>query len=115
MKTGITAHVLDLIEGCPAVGIGVVLGQATSEGGWIELGSAQTDRDGRVGNLLPPGESIEGGIYRLTFKTGAYFLKQSTSRFYPFVQVVFEADAHQSHYHIPLLLSRFGYSTYRGS
>ena len=104
--SGITTHVLDTARGCPAAGVPVVLERAVTSG-WQPVGRGTTDADGRVGDLLSG--RPEDGRYRLTFDTGAY------SRFYPEVTVTFVVEGSEDHYHVPLLLSPFGYSTYRGS
>jgi len=110
--SGITTHVLDTSRGRPAAGVPVVLERAV-DSGWQPVGRGTTDADGRVGDLLSG--RPEDGRYRLTFDTGAY------SRFYPEVTVTFEVSVtfvvghDEEHYHVPLLLSPFGYSTYRGS
>ena len=103
--SGITTHVLDTARGRPAAGVPVLLERAVDTG-WQGVGRGTTDADGRVGDLLAV--HPEEGRYRLTFDTGAY------SRFYPEVTVTFVV-AGEEHYHVPLLLSPFGYSTYRGS
>jgi len=110
--TGITTHILDLTRGAPATGVAVTLEHAESDA-WMVLGRAVTDADGRVRDAFATLPTA--GRYRLTFTTGAYFAAQGVSAFHPEVSVVFEVkDAHQ-HHHVPLLLSPFGYSTYRGS
>lgn len=86
-----------------------------ADGGWRVLGTGKTDNDGRLGNLLPDDFDLQPGIYRLIFDTAAYFEAQSLRSFYPQVAVVFLAHDSQQHYHVPLLLNPFGYSTYRGS
>ena len=106
--SGITTHVLDTSLGCPAAGVPVVL-ERFVESGWLEAGRGVTDADGRVGSLLS--SAPQEGLYRLVFDTGAYF----PAGFYPEVSVTFVVAAGQDHYHVPLLLSPFGYSTYRGS
>lgn len=110
--TGISTHVLDTSRGRPAVGVAVHLDRA-GESGWERLGSAVTDEDGRVPVLLgsPPPE----GRYRLTFDTAAYFTAAGSRTFYPEVSVTFLATGDGDHYHVPLLLNPYGYSTYRGS
>ncbi len=111
----ITTHVLDLYSGQPAAGIVVQL-EALEGDHWSLLGSASTDNDGRAGSLLgPAAELVAGGTYRLTFATGAYFSARQCDTFYPEVQVIFRVAKASQHYHVPLLLSPFGYSTYRGS
>ncbi len=112
--SGITTHVLDTSRGRPASGVPVVL-EVRSEEGWRELGRAATDDDGRVRQLLPAGSSLTGGSYRLTFKTETYFTNLEIEGFYPEIAIVFEVRDAAQHHHVPLLLSPFGYSTYRGS
>jgi 5-hydroxyisourate hydrolase len=112
-KSPVTCHVLDTALGVPARGLAVELARA-SGAGWAPLASGMTDADGRVLGLLAPG-ALEADTYRLTFATGAYLAALGRPVFYPEVQVVFHVAAPGEHYHIPLLLSPFGYSTYRGS
>jgi 5-hydroxyisourate hydrolase len=81
----------------------------------IVLGQGATDSDGRLRDLAPPGAALHAGIYRLTFDTGAYFNAQELEAFFPTVMVNFSVEDTVAHYHVPLLLSPFGYSTYRGS
>jgi 5-hydroxyisourate hydrolase len=81
---------------------------------WQELATARTGADGRVANLLTAAAPSSRGTFRLRFEVGDYFARQGVTAFYPFVEVVFEARD-ESHYHVPLLVSPFGYSTYRGS
>lgn len=110
--TGITTHVLDTARGCPAAGVPVLLERA-AESGWERVGSAMTDADGRAGDLLS--SAPEQGRYRLRFDTAAYFAAAGGTGFYPEVSVTFAVVGDEEHYHVPLLLSPFGYSTYRGS
>jgi len=111
----ITTHVLDTSRGRPAAGVPVLLETQTDGGGWQTLGRGETDADGRLRGLLAEGAKLAAGLYRLTFDTAAYFDSQGTEGFYPEVAITFRvADAAQ-HYHVPLLLSPYGYSTYRGS
>jgi 5-hydroxyisourate hydrolase len=122
MKTAaspITAHVLDTALGRPARALTVKLEVAAgagagSSGGWTLLAERSTDDDGRVSDLLPAGR-LETRTYRVTFDTGAYFRAAGRPTFYPRVEVIFDVIAPDEHHHIPLLLSPFGYSTYRGS
>lgn len=107
----LTTHVLDTALGRPAVGVPVTLASLT-QGAWVELDSGLTDDDGRARGLGP--DSVPLGRYRFTFDTAAYFAATGQTAFHPEVVVVFDVvDA--EHYHVPLLLSPFAYSTYRGS
>jgi 5-hydroxyisourate hydrolase len=108
LSAAITTHVLDTTRGRPAAGIPVTL-EFESGGNWSTVGSGATDIDGRVRDLMPGDAKLNTGKYRITFATAAY------SKFYPSVEVSFVVEDPSQHYHIPLLLSPFGYSTYRGS
>lgn len=112
MTSFITTHVLDAAAGAPAAGIEVSLETAT-QAGWTPVATGTTDDDGRVRDLGP--SSLATGTYRLTFATGAYFAATGTEAFYPEVTVTCRIDSEQAHYHVPILLSPFAYSTYRGS
>ncbi len=105
----LTAHVLDAAAGVPAAGVEVRLADANG----TEIASATTDTDGRVADLGP--DRLDSGDYTVTFGSGEYFARRSTPCFHPRVAVVFTVDTDQGHYHIPLLLSPFAYTTYRGS
>jgi 5-hydroxyisourate hydrolase len=110
----LSTHVLDTQWGRPAAGVPIVL--EFQEGtGWRELARGTTNSDGRVKDFLPAGTSLQAGTYRMTFHTAEYFRANSVKGFYPYVSVVFEIHSAGEHYHVPLLLSPFGYSTYRGS
>lgn len=111
----ITTHVLDLVLGRPAEGLAIVLEQDNDAGAWVELARGATGADGRVTTLLPAGTPLKAGVYRLRFATSAYFSKRGMSCFYPEVQLPFQVHDPAEHYHVPLLLSPYGYSTYRGS
>jgi len=111
----ITTHILDTSRGRPAVGVAVQLARANAAGGWDPLATGVTNQDGRIPNLLPPATSIEAGVYQLTFATAEYFQHQGVDSFYPHVTIVFAIRQPDEHYHVPLLLNPFGYSTYRGS
>ena len=112
--SGITTHVLDTSLGRPAGGIGVTL-ERREGGAWIGIGRGRTDDDGRCKELLPKGVALQPAIYRLSFDSAAYFGARGLPTFYPEVSVVFEVREPAQHHHVPLLLSPFGYSTYRGS
>lgn len=111
--SAVTTHVLDTSVGRPAAGVAVRLDRQAPAGVWVEVGRGVTDADGRVSTLLPG--SLEAGFYRLTFDSGAYFRARNTAGFYPQVTIEFEVRDRDQHHHVPLLLSPFGYSTYRGS
>ena len=113
MKSPITTHILDVSLGKPAAGVAVRLARAEGAG-FTELARGITDADGRVTTLLPPG-SLTSGTYRLSFDVGPYFAASHRASFYPHVDVVFDVTQPDQHHHVPLLLSPFGYSTYRGS
>lgn len=114
--SGITSHVLDTSQGKPAVGINVQLelnnGDADSPK-WTSIGSGKTDEDGRVPELA--NRSVEAGHYRINFQVSEYFAAQKVNSFYPVVRIEFVVSDSNQHYHVPLLLNPFGYSTYRGS
>ncbi|HLU67604.1 MAG TPA: hydroxyisourate hydrolase [Kofleriaceae bacterium] len=112
--SAVTTHVLDTARGRPAAGVPITL-EIADGATWRELGRGATDDDGRLRTLLPAGERPAAGTYRITFDTAAYFDALGAAAFYPTVQVVFRLDHPDQHYHVPLLLSPFGYSTYRGS
>lgn len=110
----LTTHVLDTRLGRPAAGVAVRLEKRDAAGAWQILASDATNDDGRAANLLNEG-GLTVGRYRLTFETGDYFQRQNVEHFYPQVTVEFNIAAANQHHHVPLLLSPFGYSTYRGS
>jgi 5-hydroxyisourate hydrolase len=110
----ITTHVLDTSIGRPAVGVPVVLER--SEGsGWSALGHGETDADGRLRTLLAADAKLIPGRYRLVFDTRKYFESRNVRNFYPTVLVIFDVTDGDEHLHVPLLLSPYGYTTYRGS
>lgn len=109
----ITVHVLDTATGKPAANMKLVLYKQTDIG-WHELVNKVTDKDGRSGYLVTQ-ENFTKGIYKMFFDTAGYFAQNNTKGFYPYVEIVFDIENPVEHYHIPLLLSPYGYSTYRGS
>ena len=113
--SGITTHVLDVSIGKPAAGVQVTLDRKTKDGDWETLGSQNTDRDGRAPELIAEGESLLPAVYRLIFDVGPYFGDRQVDAFYQEVTIAFIVKDASQHYHVPLLLSPFGYSTYRGS
>lgn len=110
---GISTHVLDTSLGRPAAGVPVRL-EILEEGGWQPVGSGTTDGDGRLRTLLE-GFPFKAATYRITFGTGAYFSRSNRETFFPEASIVFVVSDAAQHYHVPLLVSPFGYSTYRGS
>jgi len=111
--SSITTHVLDTAQGRPAVGIPVSLHVQVGDA-WKQVGRGITNRDGRIAELIPAGE-LRSGRYRLTFDTSAYLTRSASPAFFPEIFIVFEIHDAAQHYHVPLLLSPYGYSTYRGS
>jgi 5-hydroxyisourate hydrolase len=110
----ITTHVLDTSLGKAAVNVPVLLELQIADAQWKTLDHGVTDTDGRLKNLLGT-NALEAGTYRLIFNTGVYFGARGVKAFYPQVIVTFEVTNSREHYHVPLLLSPYGYSTYRGS
>ncbi len=113
--SAITTHILDVSKGRPARGVSIVLECLTDGQVWLELGRGVTDEDGRVKDLLLSDVKLLPGTYRLTFETGKYFESHDIESFYPQVTVTFTISDAAQHYHVPLLLSPYGFSTYRGS
>jgi 5-hydroxyisourate hydrolase len=113
-RVTISTHVLDTALGQPAAGVAVSLDRG-DRATWVSVGRGETDADGRVRALVSDELTAPAGTYRLVFETGSYFLRRGVDAFYPSVTVVFEIRGSSGHYHVPLLLSPFGYSTYRGS
>lgn len=110
----ITTHILDTSLGKPAAGVPVRLEKPIGDDRWETVSHGMTNGDGRVPDLLPTNDPVAPGTYRLVFEIEAYFVDAGRKCFYPYVPIVFEVtDA--THYHVPLLLNPFGYSTYRGS
>lgn len=109
----ITTHILDTSIGKPAEGVSIIL-EHFLNGKWERMANGRTNSDGRLIDLLPSGKSLILGMYKLVFDTHEYFNNQHIKTFYPQVTIEFEiTDA--AHYHVPLLLNPFGYTTYRGS
>jgi 5-hydroxyisourate hydrolase len=111
----ISTHILDTSRGQPANGVAVYLEAQNRDESWTELSHAWTDTDGRVKPFFLIEQPLPAGTYRLTFDTEGYFSANGVECFYPVVVVVFKIDDAQQHYHVPLLLNPYGYSTYRGS
>jgi 5-hydroxyisourate hydrolase len=110
----ITTHVLDTAAGTPAAGIPVMLEERTGPDRWERVAQGETNHDGRIPGFVLPDRILQPGTYRIRFETSAYFQRTGRQGFYPWVEVVFELRD-TGHHHVPLLLSPFGYSTYRGS
>ena len=111
----ISTHVLDTTRGRPAENVPVRLERKEAGGDWSTVAEARTDHDGRCGQLLPHEQLLHAGLYRLAFDTGSYFTAQKVDGLYPGVEITFQVREGESHFHIPLLLSPNGYTTYRGS
>lgn len=111
----ISTHVLDIAEGQPAQDLAVRLERREISGHWVMLASARTDDKGRCTELLPENEPLRPGIYRLSFDTSSYHHAQNVEGLYPVVEITFQVREGESHFHIPLLLSAHGYTTYRGN
>ena len=113
--SAITTHILDVSTGVPARGVMVFLERRTGSEDWEIMGKGVTDDDGRLRDLLAPDAELSAGNYRLIFDTGNYFAQKQVENFYSQITVEFSVSDASQHYHVPLLLSPFGYSTYRGS
>lgn len=110
--SSLSTHVLDAVSGAPASDVGVTLASVAVDGTTSLVGSGKTDADGRLTGLAPG--SLDPGTYRIRFDTAPYFINTGQRGFYPEVSVTFEIDV-ERHYHVPLLLSPYAFSTYRGS
>jgi 5-hydroxyisourate hydrolase len=110
----ISTHILDLALGKPASDVAVRL-EKQEPSGWRLLLSSRTDGDGRCSHLLPEGEDLSAGCYRLSFDTASYYDAQKIQALYPVVEVTFRVRDGETQLHIPLLLSPNGFTTYRGS
>lgn len=112
---GISTHILDVARGKPAEGIAVALQKQRGDDDWLPVGNGVTNADGRVASLLPAQVPLEAGTYRISFKVQEYVDRHHGKGFYPRVEIAFAVGNPSEHFHVPLLLSPFGYSTYRGS
>ncbi len=110
----ISTHILDTARGLPARGIRVTLQRSSGSEKWDDLAMGNTDADGRIPDFVPKDVMLAAGMYRMRFDVSAYFSEHKTKSFYPYIEVAFELG-NAGHYHVPLLLSPWGYSTYRGS
>jgi 5-hydroxyisourate hydrolase len=111
---GISTHILDTNLGRPGGDVAVSLARWQADR-WLTLSEDKTDADGRCRQLLPEGAALESGLYRVRFETAAYFEAQRLAGLYPYVEIAFKVRDTEQHYHIPLLLTANGYTTYRGS
>lgn len=113
-RSPITTHILDTSIGRPAAGVEVHLHRVHEGGTTVEIGRGVTNDDGRITDLLAPG-SLAAGTYQISFEVERYFARDGRASFYPRVDITFVVRASSEHYHVPLLLNPYGYSTYRGS
>jgi 5-hydroxyisourate hydrolase len=111
---GISTHILDIALGRPAAEVPVTLA-FMANGAWSLINNAVTDADGRCKHLLPPTHALRPGMYRVHFETAVYYKRNLLDGLYPYVEIIFAVSDGEQHYHIPLLLTANGYSTYRGS
>lgn len=109
----LSTHILDISSGKPASGVAVRLFRQDAEGGWQKVDSGITDANGRIADFLPETKD-NFGVYKLSFETQKYFSEQKNNSIYPYVDVVFQINEN-THYHIPIVMSANGYSTYRGN
>ena len=114
VKNPLSVHVLNLQTGVPGAGVAVELEQHQQQG-WVKLASGVTDSNGRIAALYPADKAMTAGDYKVVFKTGDYYQQQKLPTLFPEIPVIFHVEKAGDHYHIPLLLSQYGYSTYRGS
>lgn len=110
----LSVHILNQQTGIPSEAVAVTL-EKQSPAGWDMLAKGKTDNDGRIKSLYPDNQDMQPGVYRVTFKTGDYFKRENLSSFFPEVPVLFTVTKMNEKLHIPLLLSQYGYSTYKGS
>ncbi len=111
----VSTHVLDIAQGQPAKDVPVRLERRDASGTWRLLAAARTDQDGRCSQLWPEKEALTPGFYRLGFETATYFVARKLEGLYPLVEITFQVREGEERFHIPLLLSPNGYTTYRGS
>jgi len=113
-QSPVSVHVLNLENGLPSADVNVVL-EAQQNGKWVQIAKATTNEQGRITALFPEDKPVENTLYKVTFKTGEWFKKNKQEAFFTEVPVIFKMDSSVKHYHIPLLMSSYGYSTYRGN
>lgn len=113
-KYQLSSHILDIDAGKPASDVVITLSKQTNDKSWVVVDEKKTDENGRVKDFLKEGSKDNTGIYKLTFHVAPYFEARGKESFYPFIEVVFQITD-DTHYHVPITLSPFGYSTYRGN
>ena len=114
VKYQLSSHILDITSGQPASGVKITLSRLEKNGQWTVVEEKYTDGNGRIKDFLKQSEKGNVGVYKLTYHVSPYFAKLGLKSFYPFIEVVFELKDNE-HYHVPITLSPFGYSTYRGN
>lgn len=114
VKFQLSSHILDITQGRPASGVSIRLSKLNGDKDWVIIDEKITDKNGRIKDFLKENETDHRGIYKLTYFTLPYFERLKQASFYPFIEVVFEIKD-DSHYHVPITLSPYGYSTYRGN
>lgn len=110
----LSSHILDVSTGQPVPNVIMKLQKLNNNDSWSTISSQKTDENGRVKEMLPYGKANNNGIYKLIFETNSYFESKKIDTFYPFIEVIFEIKD-QQHYHVPIIISPFGYSTYKGN
>ena len=114
-KFQLSSHILDVTKGEPAPGVKIALAKKDKAGNWMTVDEKITDKNGRITDFLKETKGVSNeGIYKLTYFTAPYFKSLSQNSFYPFIEVVFEIKG-ENHFHVPITLSAYGYSTYRGN
>lgn len=114
-KYQLSSHILDITKGEPATNVKISLSKQDGNGNWTTIDEKKTDENGRINNFLKEEKDVNHqGIYKLTYFTEPYFKQLEQESFYPFIEVVFQLK-NDTHYHVPITLSAFGYSTYRGN
>lgn len=114
-KYQLSSHILDITQGQPAANVKIQLSKQDNTGEWTSVDEKYTDKNGRITNFLMEGKDVNHrGNYKLTYYTAPYFKQFGQESFYPFIEVGFEIKDN-NHYHVPITLSAFGYSTYRGN
>ena len=114
VKFQLSSHILDITQGTPAAGVNIRLSKLDNDKNWIAIDEKITDANGRIKDFLKEDGTDHKGIYKLTYFTTPYFKRLNQTSFYPFIEVIFEITDN-SHYHVPITLSPYGYSTYRGN